>query len=336
MGFTKFLYSTIKQFDAQAVMNYFKSLNVDLKEESDNRIFPSSNSAKTIINALTSQLKNTDILLNTMVNNVKKKENLFIVKTNQKVYQSKNLLLACGGQTYPQLGVGVDAYLLAKKFNHTTTPLIIEECPIKTSPIMKEWQGITLNNVTLEIMEDNKSYARLEGSIIFTHFGLSGPGILNSSFIINKLINPVIALNMLHMNYEDAGEFIYNLVNQYPKKYLKNQLTKYLPQKIIHDILNNLEIFDIRNSYLNKQQLKNLINALINLKLTFKSFYQPEYAFLTGSGINLNEINSKTLESKLIKNLYFGGEILDGCGPLGGYNITIALACGHLIGNNIN
>lgn len=332
----KFLYSTIKQFDAQAVMKYFELLNIALKEETDNRIFPASNSAKTIINALTSQLNNTNILLNTMVTNVKQKDNLFIVKTKQKIYQARNLLLACGGQTYPKIGVGIDVYSLAQQLGHTITSLRVEECPIKTTPLIKEWQGIALNDVAINVMEDNKSHLKSTGSIIFTHFGLSGPGILNLSFVINKLDHPLISLNLLNQNYEDAKELIYKLVNQNPKKYLKNQLPKYLPQKIVDDILNNLKIFNIRNSYLNKQQLKKLLSSLTDLRLTFKGFYQPEYAFLTGSGINLNEINSKTLESKLVKNLYFGGEILDGCGPLGGYNITIALACGYLVGNNIN
>lgn len=331
----KFLYSTIKSFDAKDIISYFNSLNISLKEEDDNRIFPKSNKAKTIVDALKSQLGNTTILLNTMVISASKDKEEFVIKTNKQTFYSSNLLLATGGVTYEKIGVGKKAYDLAKSFNHSITKLVIEECPIKTNPIFKQWQGISLNNVGIIIKENNKIYDRHSGSIIFTHFGLSGPAILNSSFTINKLSTPIIVLNLLNMEYDVAKEFIYNLINSNPKKYLKNQLSNYLPKNIVFAILDNIKILDVQNSYLNKQQIKNLILNLTRLSFDFKGFYNPEFAFLTGSGVSLKEINAKTLESKLVSNLYFGGELLDGCGHLGGYNISIALSCGNLIGNNI-
>lgn len=331
----KFLYSTIKSFDAQAIIKYFEKLGVKFKEEDNNRIFPESNKSKTIVDALKSQLNNTKILLNTLVISAYKEDDDFIVKTDNSTYTATNLLLSSGGITYENVGVGKKAYDIVKSFNHSITPLLIQECAIITNPIISDWQGITLNDVSISIKENNKVHSNHRGSILFTHFGLSGPAVLNCSFTINKLHNPSIVLNLLNMEYEKAKEFIYDLVNNHPTKYLKNQLDKHISKNIVLSILTNLNIINIQNSYLSKKQLKQLINYLINLTYEFKGFYKPEFAFLTGSGVSLKEIDSKTLESKVVDNLYIGGELLDGCGEIGGYNISIALACGHIIGTNI-
>ncbi|MGL4382727.1 MAG: aminoacetone oxidase family FAD-binding enzyme, partial [Bacilli bacterium] len=248
------------------------------------------------------------------------------------------LVIATGGQTYQALGSDGSGYALAQSFNHTITKLIPQECPIMT-PVLKDLQGIALEKVSVSICNSNlKVYQQLQGPLLFTHFGLSGPVILNTSFMINELlaqdITPFINLNLLNLDYEQTKTLIYKLINDYPNRLLKNTFNL-LPMQLTNFLLLQQGISTIKNNNLSKVQIKTFISSLYCLSFPFLGFYKPEFAFVTGGGLPISEVKPKTLESKLVNNLYFGGEFLAVSCYLGGYNITLALSCGYNIAQAI-
>ncbi|MDF9867151.1 putative Rossmann fold flavoprotein [Bacilli bacterium PM5-3] len=332
----KYLYNIIKEFEPKKIIKYFTNLGVELKEEDNNRIFPKSNKAQTIIDALKKELINTEINLNEKVEEVENKNNIFIVTTNKNVYKSTKLLLACGGISYPELGNNIENYNLALSLNHSLVKLKPQECSINVKMPLPDLMGVSLENIEITIKDNDKHLQVLNGDVLFTHYGLSGPGILNSSFSINNATSDkiLISLSLFNKKYDGIKKVIHDEITNNPTKNIKTLLKKELPNSLINYLLNKHNIIDVNNAYLKKDTINNLAHDLSSFTFEFKSFYKPQYAFLTGGGINLKEINPKTLESKLVPNLYLGGEMIDICGELGGYNITIALACGYVIGNN--
>lgn len=330
----KALYKIIKNFTPNDAIVYFEKLGVPLKEEDHNRIFPVSNKAIDLVKALKSQLKAVEILVDTDVKEVKKINEYFLLHTQNKQFKTKNLLLATGGKTPSYLNVDEKSYDLATSLGHTLTKLTNQECPINLKQPLTNLMGITLNEVTLIIKDNDKVINSDTGSLLFTHFGLSGPLALNSSFGINKATSQNIKLIIQFLgSYEDVKKLIYTEIKDNPKKHLYQFLNTLLPKKLVGFLLE--EYYQIKNSELSKNQIKDIINKLSNFSCEFKSFYQPKNAFLTGGGINLKEINLDNLESKIVPNLYLGGEMIDICGKLGGYNIHTALACGYTIGKSI-
>lgn len=329
----KFFYGLTKNFTPQAIMEYFTNLGVNLKEEDHNRIFPTSNKSSSFIKVLKKELSNVSIHCQEDVLKVSY-DNKFIITTNHDTYNSSNLVLATGGKTWPSLGTNEHNYQLVKSFNHTITPLTPQECPIKIKEPITELMGLSLTT-TIKIMDNDKVIKSLDGDLLFTHFGLSGPVILDASMAITSLKDKAVISLELIGNYECSKEYIYQLINNNPTRLLKNLLKERLPNRLVEYLLNKIGIINIKNADLKKNQIKELIHLLTNFKMKFKSFYQPENAFLTGGGVKLSEVNKKNLESKLVNKLYLGGELLDICGSMGGYNISMALICGYNIGQAI-
>lgn len=334
----KFFYSIIKNFSPHDIIEYFLNLDVNLKEEKNGKMYPESNKASTISDALRKELSFVTVKLNTKIDTITKENDIFTVSSAHKVFEGKAVLFSTGGRTYQKLGTDGSSYALIESLDHTITNLTTQECPIITNEIYDILQGISLYNTNISITKNNKILHQDTNDLLFTHFGLTGPAILNCSFTINdhydKNTPLFINIQLLNLNYEQCHSYLQNLIKDNPKKFLKNCLPK-IPNKLLEYILSECKISEIKNADLNKHQIKQLTHFLSSFKFTFKQFYRPEYAFVTGGGVNLNEINNKTLESKLIPNLYFGGEILDVACSLGGYNITTALACGKTIGENV-
>jgi len=332
----KYFYNIIKTFGPQEIIEYFTELGVDLKEENDNKIYPTSNKAKTIIDVLKKELETTQVNLNEKVLKITKQDDFQIV-SDKASYTSKNVLLCVGGITYPELGNNQNNFLLASNLSHTHTKLIAQECSIKTYDAISDLMGVSLSKINIIVKDNDKHLEVINGDVLFTHFGLSGPGILNCSFAINKArtTNINVSLQLLNKNFEEVKSLIQSEISSYPTKTIKSFLKKHLPNALAEYIIENNKIKEVKNSYLSKDEINRLCHNLSDFNFKFKSFNDPKHAFVTGGGINLKELQPKTLESKLIPNLYFGGEMLDVCGRLGGYNITIALACGYTVGQNI-
>lgn len=329
---SKFLYPYINKFGPSQIMGFFEKNGVPLKEEDNNRIYPVSNQSSSIIDALIKNLNFSDILLNYEVDKLKYDGKKFIINDE---YISKYLVLAIGGITYTHLGTSKKNFKLAKDLGLDITDFKFQECPINTVEDTSSLMGITLENINVSIKDNDKAIDKLNGNVLFTHFGLSGPAILNSSFALNKIDKPNISLQLLNKNYEEVRSYLIELINENPNKHLKNILNKELPKALLEEILNSLNIIEIKNAYLNKDMINQLAHSLSNYNLKFKSFYKPDLAFVSSGGISLKELDKKSLSTKKIPNLYVGGECLDVCGQLGGYNISIALSCGYAIGEHI-
>ncbi|MDD3392996.1 MAG: NAD(P)/FAD-dependent oxidoreductase [Bacilli bacterium] len=329
----KSFYSVLKQISPKDLYDYFVSIGVMLKEEDNNRIFPVSNKSITIIEALNKQLKlsNVDINLNEIVIDIKIEENNKVVITNKGRYICQKLIIATGGCSYPQTGSTGDGYKFAKLLNHDITDLY----PAETFLITKEklpLAGLTLDNVT--VMLDQK---KVEGSMLFTHNGVSGPVIFRISEEVYKKINKEKQAELVVDLLPDYSyEKLINSLNNYnSKKEIASFVRQYLPKRLSDYLVLSLNI-NTKIAEMSKINKQKIIESIKQFRIKIKKTGNIETSIVTGGGVNLKDINMKTMESKLNKGVYFVGELLDIHGHTGGYNITIALATGYVAGEASN
>jgi predicted Rossmann fold flavoprotein len=321
---SKFLYSSLANFNSKYIIAFFEKENCPLKKEASNKIYPVSNKSTSIINALNNKLKslNIDIVYNTYVIDILVEQK--ILKTNKNDIKFDYLIIATGGKSYPQTGSDGTGYTLAKKLGHTVTDLFPVEVPLVSNDQViqdKILQGLSFKNVNLSVYENEKLVKETFGELIFTHFGLSGPAALKSSYyiqnILKKGINTSISIDFLP-NISIANTN--NLSNEEIQTYLENNQ---IPKRL-HTYLKQITT--------TKEEL---ITLLKNFKLSIYTTRGFNNAFVTCGGISLKEINPKTLKSKLNNKVAFCGEILDVNGFTGGFNITIAFSTGYTAGKYI-
>lgn len=321
---SKFLYSSLANFNSKYIIAFFEKENCPLKKEASNKIYPVSNKSTSIINALNNKLKslNIDIVYNTYVIDILVEQK--ILKTNKNDIKFDYLIIATGGKSYPQTGSDGTGYTLAKKLGHTVTDLFPVEVPLVSNDQViqdKILQGLSFKNVNLSVYENEKLVKETFGELIFTHFGLSGPAALKSSYyiqnILKKGINTSISIDFLP-NISIANTN--NLSNEEIQAYLENNQ---IPKRL-HTYLKQITT--------TKEEL---ITLLKNFKLSIYTTRGFNNAFVTCGGISLKEINPKTLKSKLNNKVAFCGEILDVNGFTGGFNITIAFSTGYTAGKYI-
>lgn len=312
-------------FSPKDIVSFFEKNKILLKEEDNNKIFPVSNSALEIIDFLKKELKKVDLSLNTKVEELKKEEE-FIIKTDKGEYKSLSLVIATGGKSYPNTGSTGDGYRFASFFGHKINKLYPAETYIKTK------ENINLSGVSIlatikyrEIVEKNK--------ILFTHFGLSGPGIYNISTEIAKNIkndNKIIIDFLPNIEKELLKESL-----EFEKQSLeiKTWLKKYLPISICNYILKDLS--HIKIASISKKNKLNIIEDIKNMSIEISGVGDLETSIVTNGGVTLDELDSLTNESLLVPDLYFCGEVMDLVGKVGGYNLTIAFSTGYTVGLNI-
>ena len=262
------------------------------------------------------------------------------VKTSNQIIEADKVILATGGKSYPLTGSTGDGYKLAKKVGHTITTIKPALVPLEVYEYntCKKMQGLTLKNVEIQIkdIENNKKIYKDFGEMIFTHFGISGPIILSASTnltkyndYINKMKNGKIKITIdlkPALNENKLEERILRDFNEIKNKQFKNGLDKLLPQKIIPMVIEKTQIKSTKKiNEITKEERKRLINTIKNLR-------PIEEAIITSGGISVKEINPKTMESKIVKNLYFAGEIIDVNSYTGGFNLQIAYSTGYTAG----
>ncbi|MGI6128947.1 MAG: NAD(P)/FAD-dependent oxidoreductase [bacterium] len=340
----KFLYSALAAFDNHQLIALLESLGVKTKVERGNRVFPLSDKSSDVIKALQQHLlaNNVQIRLNTTVKQVLTDNNHVcgvLLSDNTRLHSHK-VLLATGGISYAQTGSTGDGYRMAKELGHSIIPLRPALVPLKTEESwVKNVQGLTLKNVRVRAMVKNKARAEQFGELLFTHFGVSGPVILTLSSLIHKYLKQSVKLNIdlkPALSLEQLGQRLQRDFAKHRGKHLKNALDDLLPHKMIPIVLALSEL-DIHKpvDYINRQERERLVNTLKNIRLTVSGPRPLNQAIVTGGGINTKEINPSTMESKLIKGLYFAGETIDVDALTGGYNLQIAFSTGYLSGINI-
>ena len=343
-----FLYSAFQNYTNTDIIEFLRKQGLEVKEERGNRIFPVTDKSIDVLNCFEKRIKELNIkyMLNTTVEKILiKNYEVLGLRTNREIIKAEKIILATGGKSYPLTGSTGDGYRIASELGHKITPIRPSLVPLEIyeKEECKKLQGLSLKNVKIKIEEDKKVIYEDFGEMLFTHFGISGPTILSGSAhlvryknIDEKLKNKNIKLSIdlkPALTEEQLDDRILRDFKEFKNKQFKHSLDKLLPQKMIPVIIEQSKIEpEKRVNEVTKEERKRLITLLKNFEITIKGFRPVEEAIITSGGINIKEINPKTMESKLIKGLYFAGEIIDVDAYTGGFNLQIAYSTGYTAG----
>lgn len=349
-GGGRFLHSAFSLFSNRDIIAFFEGLGIALKEEDNGRMFPVSDKAKTVVNALIGKAKSLGV--NLLVNHPVQEimygmEGVEGVKlTSGDLYKASAVIVATGGKSVPHTGSTGDGYPWAEAAGHTITELYPTETPIVSKePFItnRELQGLSLRNVKLSLLDPKgKTVVAHQGDMIFTHFGLSGPIALRcSGFIrgVKKKHNVSQVTMSIDLFPDKKGNALEHDMRQLaasePKKALKNVFKGTVPERLLPLLFERASLpGETTYEHLPKEAWLAWIQLLKSFTLQASGTRPFEEAFVTGGGVHLKEINPKTMGSKIMPGLYFCGEILDVHGYTGGYNITAAFATGYTAGHH--
>lgn len=345
----KFMYSSFMNFTNEDTINYFESLGVPTKVERGGRIFPQSDKAQDIVNALKKELSkyNVNIKYNTYLKDLIIQDNKLvgIITNNGELYADK-FILSTGGMSYKNTGSSGECFNIIKKYGHNIIELKPGLVPLKSEDdICKKLQGLTLKNVSFKIYDVDKKIYDSFGEMLFAHFGLTGPIVLSGSSVLNRIINLKSKLkeNNIYgiidlkpaLNMEVLDKRIQRDFEKYTNKEFKNSLDELLPQKLIPIIIKRSGInSDKKVHQITREERLKLVESIKNLKVNITGFMPIDIAIVTCGGIDVKQVNPKTMESKIISNLFFAGEMLDVDAYTGGFNLQIAFSTAVAAGKN--
>lgn len=343
-GGGRFLYSAFNRLTPADVMTFFEELGVPLKTERGNRVFPVSDKASDIVDALSrcARKNRVNIIKGSAEKIVRQNESVVgVTLADGRFIPADCVILATGGLSYPTTGSTGDGYAIARELGHTVTELMPSLVPLVCHEgFCERLSGLSLKNVTLSVYEGGKKkpvYTEL-GEMLFTHFGISGPLVLSASSHMRKTeekkYTAVIDLKPA-LNCEQLDRRILRDFSENPNKSLSNALDKLLPKSIIPVII-YLSGIDpkTRINQISREQRAALVGTIKGIYLHIKGFRPVEEAIITRGGIKVKEIDPKTMQSKLINGLFFAGEIIDVDAYTGGFNLQIAFSTGFLAGKS--
>ena len=352
-GNGKFLYSAFQNYTNKDIIEFLKEQGLEVKEERGNRIFPITDKSVDVLNCFIKKIKELNIQckLDTTVEKILVQNNEIIaVRTNKEMIKANKVILATGGKSYPLTGSTGDGYNIAKSLGHTIEKIKPSLVPLEVyeKEYCQSLQGLSLRNIEIKIIDKDKKKTIYEdfGEMIFTHFGISGPTILSASahlikykdidYLLKKK-NIVINIDLKPaLSEEQLDERILRDFKEFKNKQFKHSLDKLLPKKIIPLIIKLSKINeDKKVNEIKKKERKKIVELLKNFTITIKDFRPVEEAIITCGGISTKEINPKTMESKIIKGLYFAGEIIDVDAYTGGFNLQIAYSTGYTAGMSV-
>ena len=347
-GNGRFLYSPFTVYNNEDIIAFFEGLGVPLKEEDHGRMFPVSNRAQDVVDALIKELKrlNVEIRLHTAVSKIlMDEEKIYGVRLeNGEELRATAVVVAVGGKAVPQTGSTGDGYPWAERAGHTITDLYPTEVPVTSKePFIqsRELQGLALRDVAVSVLnKKGKVLVTHQMDMLFTHFGLSGPAILRcSQFIVKEQRKtgsaPVqVRINsMPEHNEETCFQLLMKMIKEEPKKAVKNTWKALAQERWLLFLLERAGIdASLTGIELSQEKIRNFARELINFTMNVHGTQPLEKAFVTGGGVSVKEIEPKTMASKKKQGLFFCGEILDIHGYTGGYNITSALVTGRIAG----
>ena len=341
----RFLYSAFSSFLPQDTMKYFETMGVTLKTERGNRVFPQSDKAVDIVDALVKGLKPLGIKqIHVKAKSIKiKGEKVAGVELEDgQVIEADSVVLATGGMSYPVTGSTGDGYRMAKDLGHTVTELKPSLVPLNCHEgFCSRLAGLSLKNVTLSVFDGDKKKPIFKemGEMLFTHFGISGPLVLSASAYLKKMgkakYKAVIDLKPA-LTVEQLDKRILRDFENEKNKDFANSLDALLPKSIIPVIIERSGIAPREKvNQISREQRADLCRTIKEFTLNITGFRPIEEAIITSGGISVKEINPSTMESKLIRGLFFAGEIIDVDAFTGGFNLQIAFSTGYLAGENV-
>ena len=359
-GNGKFLYSAFQSYTNKDIIKFLKDNGLSVKEERGNRIFPVTDKAQSVLDCFEKELKKSKVnlqygnkVVQILVEKIEENDNYKTrvtgvkLESKEKIYADK-VIIATGGKSYPATGSNGEGYKLAKELGHTIKDIRASIVPLEADKkICQSLQGLSLKNVKIAIkdIEKNKKIYEDFGEMMFTHFGVSGPTILSSSAHllryknIDRLLKEskiVLSIDLKPaLSEEMLDARILRDFDEFKNKDFKNSLEKLLPQKMIPYVISTSKIFPEKKvNEITKMERRELVHLLKNLEVSIEGFRPIEEAIVTAGGVCTKEINPKTMESKIVKNLFFAGEIIDVDAYTGGFNLQIAYSTGFLAGNN--
>lgn len=352
-GNGKFLYSAFQNYTNADIIEFLKKQGLEVKEERGNRIFPVTDKSIDVLNCFKKRIDELKIKykLETRVEKILIKNNEVLgVRTNREIIQTDKIILATGGKSYPLTGSTGDGYKIARDLGHTIIPIKPALVPLEVyeKEECKKIQGLSLRNIAIKIIDTDRKKTIYEdfGEMVFTHFGISGPTILSGSahlakykdidYLLKKRYIKITIDLKPALTEEHLDDRILRDFKEFKNKQFKNSLDKLLPQKMIPLIveLSGINPEKMVNE-ITKEERRHLGQLLKYFTITIKNFRPVEEAIITCGGISTKEINPKTMESKLIKGLYFAGEIIDVDAYTGGFNLQIAYSTGYTAGINV-
>ena len=341
---SKFLYSSFYGYTNQDVIDFFERIGVATKVERGNRVFPVSDHSSDVIGGLSRELKKlgVEIHLRTEVKKVVGKETFehIVLKNGQKV-EGDACIVATGGFSYQTTGSTGDGYGFAKELGHKVTEILPSLVPLVIKEdYVRELQGLSLRNVEATVYDGKRKIYNDFGEMLFTHYGVSGPLMLSASSYIAKIVKEkelelVIDLKPA-LTFEQLDQRILRDFEENINKQFKNAIQKLFPAKLVPVILAVSDIDPEKKvNLITKEERHQFVTLIKNFTLTITGLRDFNEAIITKGGVNVKEINPATMESKLVQNLYFVGEVLDLDALTGGFNLQIAWSTGYLAGSSI-
>ena len=337
----KFMYSSIYTFDNEAVIDFFNKAGLVTKVERGDRVFPASDHSSDVIGVLKTLInrnRNIEVMLNTRVQDIVVKYGCVTgVKTGIGEIKCDAVILATGGKSYPLTGSTGDGYNMAEKFGHTIKDIMPSLVPYNIKETFcKELMGLSLKNVSFCIRSGKKTVFNEQGEMLFTHFGISGPLVIKSSAYIHRYLDKELSMYIDLKPALDREALDQRIVRDFKKninKEFKNSLGELLPVKLIPVIIEMTAIDPYKQvNSVTREERERLVDTIKHMELTFDGLRGLDEAIITKGGINTKEINPATMESKLVRRLYFAGEIIDVDALTGGFNLQVAWSTGRLAG----
>lgn len=336
----KFLYSAFYTFSNDSLLEYLKENDFEYKIEydNDNKVYTKSDKADDIIRLFIDNLEksNVKVMYDTKVEDLIVEDNIIrgIVTSNGNKILGDKVIISTGGKSVPATGSDGSMYDILSKYGHKIdalypglVPLVIKE------GFVKNLQGVSMKNVVLSAKVKKKKY-EIIGDMIFTHFGISGPGVLKLSSYINRALENGEVEVTLDFVQDKSKDEISKLIKENTNKTVLNNLKGLLPGNFLKEIVGLLKLTETKPSELKKEDEIKLVNYIKEMKLTAIETLSIKAAMVTSGGVAVKEINASTMESKLIKNLYFAGEVINVDAETGGYNLQIAFSTGYLAGSD--
>lgn len=332
----KFLYSALYTFSNYSLLEYLSGKGLEYKVELDEKVYTKSDKADEVIDLLKDDLINNDVNIkyNTTITDLIIEDNVIkgvITSYGEKVLGDK-IIITTGGKSFPNTGSDGTMYSVLEKYGHTITPIYAALIPLVIKEeFVKKLQGVSMKDVVVSAKIKKKKIEK-RGDMLFTHFGISGPAVLKLSSYVNKALTEGEVEITLDFLKDKSKEEISKIMRSNTNKTVFNNLKGVLPQNFLKVVFEILGLSEIKASDLKKEDEYKVIEYMKEMKLTARETLTIKAAQVTSGGVKVKEINASTMESKLIKNLYFAGEVIDVDAETGGYNLQIAFSTGYLAG----
>ncbi len=334
----KFLYSALYTFSNYSLLEYLSNNGLEYKVELDEKVYTKSDKADEVIELLKNDLEKNKVKIryNTMVSDliVENEDIKGVVTSYGERILGDKVIITTGGKSFPNTGSDGTMYSILEKYGHTITPIYAALIPLVIKEdFVKSLQGVAMKDVVVSAKLKKKKIEKF-GDMLFTHFGISGPAVLKLSSYITKALSEGEVEVSLDFLKDKSKDEISQIMRSNPNKTVLNNLKGVLPQNFLKVVFEMLGLTEIKSSDLKKEDENKIIEYMKEMKLTARETLTIKAAQVTSGGVKVKEINASTMESKVIKNLYFAGEVIDIDAETGGYNLQMAFSTGYLAGSD--